>query len=375
MKQGKFITYVKIIINFIFAILVALFLMLVLPRILKFFLPFVIGWVVAMIANPLVQFLEKRVKIVRKHSSAIIIAMVILIIVGAATLLTVVIVKEAKGLMNDVPKIVETVKEQFEQASRYIDKATAPLPDNLQAAISNAIDGLDNSVSEYMNKKDILSVSSAGNLVGNVAEGFLAVIVTILSAYFFAAGRNELTAGLRRKLPESIQNYWRLIFDNFKSAFGGYFKAQFKIMLVLTVIMFIGFEILQVGYSFLFAIGIAFLDLLPVFGTGAILWPWAIMDMLSGNYFRAIGLVVIYLICQIVKQVLQPKMVGDSIGLHPLATLIFMYIGYRFYGILGIIIGIPVGMVLVNLYRIGVFERIIRGFKIIAQDLNDFRKF
>lgn len=375
MKQGKFITYVKIIINFIFAILVALFLMLVLPRILKFFLPFVIGWIVAMIANPLVHFLEKRVKIVRKHSSAIIIAMVILIIVGAATLLTVVIVKEAKGLMNDVPEIVETVKEQFEQASRYIDKATAPLPDNIQAAISNAIDGLDNSVSEYMNNKDILSVSSAGNLVGNVAEGFLAIIVTILSAYFFAAGRNELAAGLRKRLPESIQNYWRLIFDNFKSAFGGYFKAQFKIMLVLTVIMFIGFEILQVGYSFLFAIGIAFLDLLPVFGTGAILWPWAIMDMLSGNYFRAIGLVVIYLICQIVKQVLQPKMVGDSIGLHPLATLIFMYIGYRFYGILGIIIGIPVGMVLVNLYRIGVFERIIRGFKIIAQDLNDFRKF
>ncbi|MFT4144502.1 MAG: sporulation integral membrane protein YtvI [Mobilitalea sp.] len=375
MEQGKFITYIKIIINFIFAILVALFLMLVLPRILKFFLPFVIGWIVAMIANPLVHFLEKRVKIVRKHSSAIIIAMVILIIVGAATLLTVVIVKEAKGLMNDVPEIVETVKEQFEQASRYIDKATAPLPDNLQAAISNAIDGLDNSVSEYMNRNDLLSVSSAGNLVGNVAEGFLAVIVTILSAYFFAAGRNELSAGLRKRLPESIQNYWRLIFDNFKSAFGGYFKAQFKIMLVLTVIMFIGFEILQVGYSFLFALGIAFLDLLPVFGTGAILWPWAIIDMLSGNYFRAIGLVVIYLICQIVKQVLQPKMVGDSIGLHPLATLIFMYIGYRFYGILGIIIGIPVGMVLVNLYRIGVFERIIRGFKIIAQDLNEFRKF
>lgn len=375
MKQGKFITYVKIIINFIFAILLALFLMLLLPQILKFFLPFVIGWIVAIIANPLVQFLEKRVKIVRKHSSAIIIAMVILIIVGAATLLTVVIVKEAKGLMNDVPEIVETVKEQFEQVSRYIDKATAPLPDNLQAAISNAIDGLDNSVSEYVSRNDILSVSSAGNLVGNVAEGFLAVIVTILSAYFFAAGRNELTAGLRKILPESIQSYWRLIFDNFKSAFGGYFKAQFKIMLVLTVIMFIGFEILQVGYSFLFALGIAFLDLLPVFGTGAILWPWAIMDMLSGNYFRAIGLVVIYLICQIVKQVLQPKMVGDSIGLHPLATLIFMYIGYRFYGILGIIIGIPVGMVLVNLYRIGVFERIIRGFKIIAQDLNDFRKF
>jgi predicted PurR-regulated permease PerM len=139
--------------------------------------------------------------------------------------------------------------------------------------------------------------------------------------------------------------------------------------------MFIGFEVLKVGYSFLIALGIALLDVLPVFGTGAVLWPWAVIDMISGNYLRAIGLVIIYLICQIVKQILQPKMVGDSIGLHPLATLIFMFIGYKLYGVFGMIIGIPIGMVLVNMYRIGMFERLIRGFKIIAHDLNEFRKF
>jgi predicted PurR-regulated permease PerM len=90
---------------------------------------------------------------------------------------------------------------------------------------------------------------------------------------------------------------------------------------------------------------------------------------------RAVGLMVIYLICQILKQVLQPKMVGDSIGLSPLATLFFMYIGYRLYGIMGIILGVPVGMVLVNLYRSGMFDRIIKGFKIIVHDINEFRKF
>jgi predicted PurR-regulated permease PerM len=68
-------------------------------------------------------------------------------------------------------------------------------------------------------------------------------------------------------------------------------------------------------------------------------------------------------------------MVGDSIGLHPLATLIFMFIGYKLYGVFGMIIGIPIGMVLVNMYRIGMFERLIKGFKIIAHDLNEFRKF
>ena len=143
----------------------------------------------------------------------------------------------------------------------------------------------------------------------------------------------------------------------------------------MIIILFIGFELLQVNYSFLIALGIAFLDVLPVFGTGAVLCPWAIIDAISGNYTRAIVLIVIYLICQVIKQLLQPKMVGDSIGLNPLATLLFLFIGYRLYGVFGMIIGIPIGMVLVKLYSIGLFERIIRGFIIIVKDINNFRKF
>ncbi|HWT76712.1 MAG TPA: sporulation integral membrane protein YtvI [Mobilitalea sp.] len=375
MKYTKLITYIKIFLNYIFIILVALFLLFVLPKLIGFFLPFVIGLVVAMIANPLVHFLEKKVKLLRKHSSAIIIVLVIVVIVGAAALLIAVLVREIKGLMNNLPAMIYTAKQQINDATLYINKLTAPLPDNIKTAIDNAITGIEDSITEYVNNKQPLTMSKAGSFVGNVAEGFLGVIVTILSAYFFAAGRDELVGGLKRILPDSAINYWRLIYDNFKAAFGGYFKAQFKIMLVLTVIMFIGFEILKVNYSFLFALGIAFIDLLPVFGTGAILWPWAIIDMINGNYVEAIGLAVIYLICQIVKQVLQPKMVGDSIGLHPLATLIFMFIGYKLYGVFGMIIGIPIGMVLVNLYRIGMFDRLIKGFQIIAHDLNEFRKF
>jgi predicted PurR-regulated permease PerM len=139
--------------------------------------------------------------------------------------------------------------------------------------------------------------------------------------------------------------------------------------------MFIAFEILGVAYSFLLALGIAFLDVLPVFGTGAVLWPWAIYEVISANYMNAVGLIIVYLICQVLKQILQPKMVGDSIGISPLTTLVFMFIGYRFYGVLGMILGIPIGMVCVNLYRIGTFDRIIRGFKIIVHDINEFRKF
>ena len=374
MRESKFLTYIKILINLVFVIIAGLFLLFVFPKILGFFMPFVIGWIVAMIANPLVRFLENKVKLLRKHSSAIIIILVIALIVGAIYLLISFLVREIQQLIIDLPQIVMQLGEQLNQVSETIRDLSGTLPDNIQSIIENIIASIEASILKFIEGFDP-SVNTAGAFAQSVAEGFLVVIVTILSAYFFTVDRDKLVEAFRKNLPDSIINSWRLIFDNFKTAFGGYFKAQFKIMLIIIVIMFIGFEILKIGYSFLIALGIAFLDVLPVFGTGAVLWPWAVFDMISGNYFRAVGLVIIYLISQVVKQLLQPKMVGDSIGISPLATLIFMYIGYRFYGVIGMIIGIPVGMVIVNLYRIGMFDRIIRGFKIIIHDINEFRKF
>ncbi len=373
--MGKPKIYLKIMTNFIIAILVVLFVFLLLPKILGFFMPFVIGWIVAMIANPLVKFLEKKVRILRKHSSAIIIVVVVAIIVGAFYLIIAALVREVSSLSGDLPNIFSQIEEQLGDFSNRVNEITSSLPHSIQKIINNLLTGINDNITNFNTDENILTISMAGNFAKNIAEIFLMVIVTILSAYFFIAKRDELVAGLKSNLPNSINNGWLIIYDNFKTAVGGYFKAQFKIMFIIIAIIFIGFEILQISYSFLLAFGIALLDLLPVFGTGTILWPWALADMLMGNYMRAIGLVVIYLVCQIVKQVLQPKMVGDSIGISPLSTLVFMYIGYRFYGVLGLILGIPIGMVLVNLYRIGTFDRLIGGFKIIMQDINEFRKF
>jgi len=374
MQESKLLTYIKILLNLIFIILLGFFTFFVLPKILRFFTPFVIGWIVAMIANPLVRFLENKVKILRKHSSAIIIVVVIAAIVAAIYAVISFIVRETTQLMKELPMILEQTEKQMNEFSQKIQEMSGALPQNLQNIVDNMILSIGNSINKFITELDP-SVGTAGAFAQGVAEGFLLIIVTVLSAYFFIVDRDKILGGLKKSLPESVINGFSVIYDNFKTAFGGYFKAQFKIMLVMIAIMFVGFEILNIGFSFLIALGIAFLDFLPVLGTGAILWPWALFDMIMGNYFRAIGLVVIYLICQVVKQILQPKMVGDSIGISPLATLVFMYIGYRFGGVLGIIIGIPIGMVIVNLYRLGMFDRIIRGFRIIIHDINEFRKF
>lgn len=245
--------------------------------------------------------------------------------------------------------------------------------------MQDSVDGFAVSIRAYgsdlVSGQNLPSISAASTLAKNVLEVFLMSIITILSAYFFIAERDNIVRDVRKIMPKSIVYSYNLIVSNFKTAVGGYFKAQFKIMMILILIMFIGFELLKVDYSFLLAIVIAFLDFLPFLGTGAVIWPWALGDLLLGNYMRAIFLIVIYLVCQVVKQILQPKMVGDSIGISPLATLIFMFIGYQFMGVLGMIIGIPIGMVLISFYRLGMFDRTIRGFKIIIHDMNEFRKF
>lgn len=370
-----FLVYLKIIINFILIILLLLIGIFIVPRLIRFFMPFVIGWFIAMIANPLVRFLEKKVKIIRKFGSALIIIAVILAIVGSMYGIIAIAVKEIRHLSNDIPNIYGNIQNSLTELSDKLDVIYVKLPEGMRVLIDNIKLSFSDYSSNFMSKENIPTFSAAGDLAKNVAEWLLGIIVTILSAYFFIAERDNLVRDLKKIMPQIVITNYNLIASNFKTAFGGYFKAQFKIMLIIIGILFLGFEILRVDYSFLLALGIAFLDFLPFFGTGLVLWPWAVIDFLLGNYFRAISLVVIYLVCQIVKQVLQPKMVGDSIGISPLATLIFMFIGYRFMGVLGMIIGIPIGMVIINFYRIGMFNSIIRGIKIIMHDLNNFRKF
>lgn len=373
MREPK--VYLKILVNFLMVTLAVFVIFFILPKVIRFFMPFVIGWIVALIANPIVKFLEQKVKIIRKHGSAIFIFTVIAIIIGAFYLIIILVLKEAKNLNEDFPEISRQLSNQMSELSLRLGTITRAWPINIQNTVNDLLLNIRNYLTNFSDQIELPSISLVSNFAKNIAEVFLGIIVTILSAYFFIVSGDDLIAGMKRIFPESATQGCHIIYDNFKTAVGGYFKAQFKIMLVITVIMFIGFEILRVRYSFLLGLGIAFLDFLPVFGTGAVLWPWAVLDMIAGNYMRAIGLIIIYLICQIIKQILQPKLVGDSIGISPLSTLVFMFVGYRLFGIIGMIISIPIGMVIINLYRLGMFSLIIKGFKIILHDLNEFRKF
>ena len=155
----------------------------------------------------------------------------------------------------------------------------------------------------------------------------------------------------------------------------GYLKACFQIMIVVFVILFTIFLIMGQKYAALIALITAFLDFLPFLGTGIILTPWAIYEIITGDYKAAVILVAAYFISLFVHRILEPKLIGDSVDMSPFLTLISMFIFYRLIGMLGLIVGIPIAMVLQAFYEGGVFDNTIRGIKILVKDINEYRKF
>ncbi len=373
MKQST--KYFKILLNFLVALFVIVCLGILLPKAVMFFLPFVVGWVISAIANPLVHFLEKKMKIVRKHSSMVIIIGVLAAVVGLGYLAVSRIVLEAGNLVSNLPQIYENWQADFEEIGQNLQVFYNRLSPDIQKTIQDISANLSEYASGLVQAIGEPTFEAAGNFAKNVPSTLISIIMCLISAYFFTADRENILKGLRKHVPEGVWGQVSGVIQDLKSVVGGYFKAQFKIMGVVYVLLVIGLFILKVNYVLLVAFVIAFLDMLPFFGTGTVLAPWAVIKVLSNDYKMAVGLLVLYAVTQLVRQVIQPKIVGDTIGMNPLATLFFMYIGYKVSSIIGMIIAVPIGMILINLYHAGVFDNQIRCVQELVKDINEFRRF
>ena len=115
------------------------------------------------------------------------------------------------------------------------------------------------------------------------------------------------------------------------------------------------------------------MDFLPFFGTGTALIPWAVYEVFTGQYKMVLFLLALYAITQIFHRDLEPKMVADSVGLNPLLTLVFLYIGYKVSSVIGMILAVPLGMVVINMYKAGAFDYILDDVKVLADGIMGLR--
>ncbi len=372
MKE-KHRTYLKVFLNLGIMLVILLLCMFVLPRVIIYFMPFVVGWVIAWIASPLVRFFEKKLKIKRMAGSAFVIITVIGLVIFAGYFLGVRLTEQVVDFIGELPEMWEGAQEDLTEIELKLDAMSRYLPRDVQLSLKKLTENVTEYLGGFFGDLSLPTIEAVSRFAMNLPSILIAIIMCLLSAYFFVADREYLPNLLSKAMPESIIEHYEMIKRGLKHAVGGYFKAQIKIELWMYVLLAIGFSVLKIRYAFIIAIGVVFLDFLLFFGTGTVLLPWAVIKFLSGDYTLVIGLLVIWGVGQLARQLIQPKIVGESVGLSPIPTLFLLYIGYKAGGVAGMILAVPIGIIILNMYQEGVFDTTLDSLKILYASISNFR--
>lgn len=366
--------YSKALVNLAVAGVILAAVLWLLPRTLVFFMPFVAGWIIALIAGPLVRFFEEKVKIRRKVGSAFVIVVVIALVVTLIYFAGAKLIDQVIGLIGALPDMWAGMESDLNDIGRTLNVVVRKLPQNMQDSLNDFLGTIGSWLGDFFGRIGSPTIAAAGNLAKQLPSIFIGLIMALLSSYFFVAERGQINEWCRKHMPASVQLRYQMIRNSLVRSVGGYFKAQLKIEVWMYFLLLIGLGVLHVNYFALIALGIACMDFLPFLGTGTVLIPWAIIKILTADYKMAVGLLIIWGGGQLARQLIQPKIVGDSMGVPPLPTLFLLYIGYKLGGVIGMIVAVPAGLLVYSMYQEGAFETTKNSLLILVAGINRFRR-
>ena len=371
--MNKVRPYWHVVLSFIFSVLATVAFVFVAYHAVIILMPFVIGWILALIAFPLVNFLNRRVKIKIPFASAMIVILTIAVVVVGLYFGITAFVRQLSSFVTFIPTALAGLETGLSYIGETYAGVVEMLPEGIRDSFNAAVAGLQDSATAWIANLGQPTMAAVGNVAQNIPHVIVSTFVALMASYFFIVYREEVTGWFVRVAPESVKTRMTLVNKNFKKAIGGYFKAQLWIMLVVFGILCIGLFIGGVRYLILVAFLIALLDMLPILGTGTILIPWTVYQLLIGDVQMAIILGITYILTQIAHYLLQPKLVSDGMGIHPLFALFLLYIGFHFGNFFTMILAVPAGMIVLNIYRAGAFEYITSDGKIIIDGILSMR--
>lgn len=367
MKNKKWINALLCVLG-IAAIIAAIILFL--PTVLKvigylarILMPFIIGYLFSLASNPLADTLQKKFKLPRGVSAVIVIVLVLGIVGGIFGFIVWKVIDEARSIGVQLPAIYENAKNTIHALSDQMSGMYSNLPPNMQQVITSMGENLSSKAAQIVNTYTIPLVDNAGNVAKAVPGVIVGIIVFILSSYFMITDSRAVSAVINRIMGEGLSARLQVVKKELGKYLGGYFKAQVILMFIAFVIIFIGLSVLGVEYALLIALLIAFIDALPFFGSGLVLWPWSVIAFINGNIAGGVGMLIIYLVVQAMRRFAEPKLVSSGMGLNPIPTLMSMYIGYKVWSLGGLIVGPIALMIIISFYKAGVFDTPIRFFK------------
>lgn len=312
-------------------------------------LPVVLGIGLAFLLNPAIVGLQKKTGFGRGIAAGLTVTGTLVLVGGILFLLGRVLIHEAAAVSSALPGMMETLSGYGRRLAALLSELGSRLPDGAGDAISAWGQELISGSGTLAQKLYEGIFSAVSRFLGALPDSIFFLMTLILAAYFAAGELPRLKELGKLKLPEPVTRWMQTVGCSIRTALGGWFRAQVKLMAVTFLLLTLGLMLLRVDSPLLLALLISLLDALPVFGTGTVLIPWAVVAILSGNMGLGVGLLGLYGAAALTRNVLEPKVLGATLGLSPLLTLVAIYAGWRLFGILGMIL-LPMGaMVLFQL--------------------------
>lgn len=296
--------------------------------------PFFFGLIIALIMEPLNRFLEEKLRFRRWVASLLCLLLFIIIISSFGAWLVNTLVRQMTSFMESAPLHVEEIVLRIDDANVWLQRFTESLPEGWY--IPNIEEMLPAAATIFIG--DGMRETGLRTL-GSVPDFFINLIISLVSAYFFMADGARIYKFVKSSFPKWLRKQMRQTKATLQRALSGYIRAQVILMIIAGSISLIGLMIMSNQYALLLALFFAALDILPILGPAAVLLPWALISIIMGNTRQAIGLLVIWVATSITRQVVQPKVLGTQMGVHPLASLMSIFIGFRIFGFFGLIIG------------------------------------
>ena len=301
-------------------------------RIIIWFLPFIIAWLVATAIEPFVRFFEKKLHFTRRIASFIFVVSAVLLlcfIVFAGGYLA---VKEAGVFLQNLSSYRQSFSDFIDNIGARLSSLLSFLPRGNTA--QSIFDSLLSSVSGGAS----WLISSATQFFSAVPSVFLFVIVTTISAYLLSANFMQIKRFLILQISAKHRQWLFDVQHQVLFTIGNYIKAYAIILLITFALLLMGFMMLGMKNSLSLAVLVAFVDILPVLGVGIVLIPWAIFSFIVGDTATAVAIALLYAVIAVTRQIIEPHIIGKRTGLHPLVTVIALYIGFNVMGFFGMIL-------------------------------------
>ena len=313
-----------------------------------FYMPFIVAFIIALIIEPAIRYLMKKTNLTRKMSSIIIFLLAFSLIIGSITWGIVTLISESTNLLQTLNIYIDKAYTQIQNSIGKMNITKISISSNVSNLVQDTSSEILFKVSGWLTEfltKLITAITSIPTIA-------IYTVITILSLYFICTDRIYILDFMEYHMPSKWVQKIAIHIKEITKNLGGYLKAEATLILVSFIISVVGLYILKfvgmnVTYPLLIALAIAFVDALPILGSGTVMVPWAIMSALNGDIRLGIAITALWIIMSIARQFLTPKIVSGKIGIHPIFTLIAMYTGFKVIGVMGMLVG-PIVLIIIK---------------------------